>query len=105
MHKTRLVSIAITLCLLTVVPREPASTVKAARTPANHAPGEVIVKLKRDARELAGQDLNSDQLLSIARTLSEQVGEHGAMSIEPIPPAISNQKLAEIISKDRKSVV
>jgi subtilisin family serine protease len=100
MHILRLVSIAITLCLLGAVPREPAARVEAARGPLPYAPGEVIVKLKPDAIPAAimAEGGGGGQLLSLARAAGERAVGRAADSVEPLAPVGTNARLARIIS-------
>jgi subtilisin family serine protease len=98
MKRTQVVILALALTLLTILPTPQTSAVKSERRDTGHAPGEIIIKLKEVA---AGVEPVSrqDQLIALARAVSEDGLGLRARAIEPIAGPVADQRLSGIISR------
>src|SRR6266496_4346836 len=87
-------TLVVILPLVIAAPPMRVSATKSASRPANHAPGEVIVKLKPAAPQLRS-DGKDEKLMTIARLAGEQGSGSPA---EQLMGTTSNQRVSQIIT-------
>lgn len=98
MKRTQVVILALALMLLTILPTPQVSAVKPSRRDSGRAPGEIIIKLKEGATS-SDQAARQDQLMRLARSVSEGSHRLATRSIEPIAQPVTDQRLSAIISR------
>lgn len=98
MRKIQLLILTLSLCLPSITFLVPASAKKLRADPSTYAPGQVVVKLKEEARHFALPD-GGEHMMMMARSLGQQVGPMRERGVEPLARPARNRRLNEILSR------
>lgn len=97
MRKVSFLALALVFLLITAAPFKRISAQKSRAARSNYAPGEIILKVKAGAPQLAGSN-QDDRLTAVARLASQEPDESSEPRAEQLVGRTSNQRVSQIIS-------
>jgi subtilisin family serine protease len=107
MRKIFILSIALVLCLTSLLSLRPVAASKPARFASAH--GEIIVRLRENAGDFFAERQNSqptsqaNQLIEFAQVVAESAGDLRTTNlqetVQPLVPAIADSKASEIVAR------
>ena len=98
MRKLQGLTLVLMICLLAALPQASRTAVNPAQTKSYRAPGEIIVKLKEPALDLAAGNYD-EQLMLVARSVGEAGRGVQLSAVESLAPPTTNRAVSEIISR------
>lgn len=97
MRKFQILALTLIFCVVAALPQARVSATRRQRDASAYAPGEIIVKLKANAREMSARDLD-ERAISIARVIGKNDDGPVDRAVGPRTQAAS-ERVEEVISR------
>lgn len=97
MRKLQIVTLILIFCFVAASPQARVSAIKRYRDPSAYAPGEIVIKLKKNAPALSAADF-SERATSIAPIIGK-TDEPGERTLQPLARTAAVERVEEIISR------